>query len=233
MRRPSNRRTVGDEFFIDERDVYIQNDEHRRSCVATIWPTQARFSSWRNKEPRRATQRRPRGHRFWPWRWVHFRGCVRSPFRARGYPRSLFGKELRSHNAQAACEQRSPCKQTRPAAVQSSSGLQNRYHASSSRTAEVLGQTDAVPRHLALACVATKWHYDIAYLADTGCAHGMTLGLQTAASVNRKTAADRRAARCCKWTAFSLICETQVFCCDDFSDGEAVVHFGQVYVSRA
>ncbi len=86
-------------------------------------------------------------------------------------------------------------------------------------------QPDAMPRDLARAGVPAQLHDDVADLADTGCAHGMTFRFEAAAGVNRKPAGERAAPSGCIRAAFAFFHEAEIFTGDDFGDGEAIVQF--------
>ncbi len=112
-----------------------------------------------------------------------------------------------------------------------SSRSQDANHAGCARAAEILCQPDAVARYLTFAGISAQLHDYIAYLANSGCPHRMTFRFQTAACIDGHRSANRRAARRGKRATFAFSYEAEVFGGHNFSDGEAVVNFSELYLA--
>src|SRR5437899_12483570 len=100
---------------------------------------------------------------------------------------------------------------------------QNRHDAACAGAAEILRQSDLVPRNLARAGLAADLQRQVAELRHAGRADGMAFRLETAAGVDRPRPRAQRAALEGVRPALPAPAETQVFAGDDLRDREAVL----------
>ena len=101
------------------------------------------------------------------------------------------------------------------------------------RTPNVVGQSDFSFLHLSLRFhLASQLFENLNHLTGSGCSEWMTFGLETPAGVHRHASLiDDALAFASEAPSFSSLSETEVFGCENFSDGKAVMNFGKINVS--